>query len=214
MALENQVLPSRFLWVIPKAWLWLGLWVFLSKLGMRLLNAAKFRAGKREARQGATLSSHAAFHFLLDYVPNWKFAYKPGGLIQYQSFLPNKEAAAACRALIEKTQEHGIPPYLVVTKRHRADPFLMTHGLDGISMALDIRVTRSNADRVRVMTKEMDDIVLAAGGRFYFAKDSVLRPEVMQQAWPSESVATFRALKQRLDPTSLLTSDLYRRVFQ
>lgn len=213
MSQEGQVLPSRLLWVIPKSWLWMGLWFFLSKVGMRLVNAVKFRSGKREASRGKMLVSHAAFHFLLDYVPNWKFAYKPGGLIQYQSFIPTERAAETCRALIEKTHQHGFPPYLVVTKRHRPDPFLMTHGLDGVSMALDIRVTRSNRERVWAMTREMDEIVLAASGRFYFAKDSVLRTEIMERAWPEDAVAAFRAMKQRLDPNGLLQSDLFRRVF-
>ena len=44
-----------------------------------------------------TCKSHAGFAFLLDYVPNWKYAYGrqapcETGLIQYQSFLPAETA--------------------------------------------------------------------------------------------------------------------------
>lgn len=213
LQLSNQTLPTRFMGIIPKSWLWLGLWFFLTRTGMRVLNAVKFRAGIKEESKGPVLQSHAGFHFLLDYVPNWKFAYKPGGLIQYQSFIPQPRGVETCRALIEKTHEHGLPPFLVVTKRHRDDPFLMTHGLDGYSMAMDIRVTSRNRERVWAMARELDEIVLSSGGRFYFAKDSVMRPEVLARAWPPETLEAFRSLKQRLDPEGLFSSSLYRRVF-
>jgi FAD/FMN-containing dehydrogenase len=53
--------------------------------------------------------------------------------------------------------------------------------------------------------------VLAAGGRFYFAKDAVLDAEQVRAAYGEERLATFRAMKQRLDPNGVLVSDLGRR---
>ncbi len=55
--------------------------------------------------------------------------------------------------------------------------------------------------------------MLAGGGRFYFAKDVVLRPEDARRAFPAEKLAAFVALKRRLDPDGVLESDLARRVF-
>ena len=56
----------------------------------------------------------------------------------------------------------------------------MTHGLDGFSMAMDFRVTDERRSRMTRLAYEMDEIVLAAGGRFYLAKDSTLRPSVAE----------------------------------
>jgi decaprenylphospho-beta-D-ribofuranose 2-oxidase len=59
----------------------------------------------------------------------------------------------------------------------------------------------------------MDEMVLAAGGRFYLAKDSTLRPSVAQAYLGRETVDKLFALKQRYDPDGLLQTDLWRRVF-
>ena len=63
------------------------------------------------------------------------------------------------------------------------------------------------------LTQELDEIVLAAGGRFYFAKDSTLRPEVARAYLGDERIAAFHELKRRCDPDNLLQTDLWRRVF-
>ena len=59
-----------------------------------------------------------------------------------------------------------------------------------------------------------DALVLAAGGRFYFAKDSTLHPARLESYLAEERVQRFRALKQQLDPENLLQTDLYRRIFR
>jgi FAD/FMN-containing dehydrogenase len=80
-------------------------------------------------------------------------------------------------------------------------------------LALDFRVTNSNRARLHTMLQEFDKIVLRAGGRFYFAKNSETAPETATKFLGAETVARFKALKARTDPNNLLESDLYRRVF-
>ncbi len=63
------------------------------------------------------------------------------------------------------------------------------------------------------MLQEFDKVVLAAGGRFYFAKNSETAPETAVNFLGTETVERFKALKRRTDPNQLLESDLYRRVF-
>ncbi|MEZ6196013.1 MAG: FAD-binding oxidoreductase [Planctomycetota bacterium] len=211
--LERQRLPARLFGVFPRSWIWPGLWCFLHDPGMRLVNALKFRSGIRHARRGAYRQAHAAYHFLLDYVPNWKYAYRPGGLIQFQPFLPADAAREVFPELIARLRSGGVTPYLCVTKRHRRDGFLLSYAPDGYSMALDLRVTPGRRERVWALTAELEELVLSRGGRFYFAKDSVLRPENLRRNFDESSLLRFRELKSDLDPGGILTSDLYRRVF-
>jgi FAD/FMN-containing dehydrogenase len=186
---------------------------FVHNPGIRLINALKYHAGRREASRGAHRESHAAFAFLLDYVPGWKLAYRPIGLIQYQSFIPADRAAAAMERLLEMSRAAGLPPYLAVFKRHRADEFLISYAVDGYSLALDYRVTPANRDRVWDLAHRMDEVVLEAGGRFYFAKDSTLQRSTVERFLPRERLEAFMALKQRCDPENLLQTELYRRLF-
>ncbi len=97
-------------------------------------------------------------------------------MIQYQSFVPTAHAARVFKAELALAQRRGVVPYLGVLKRHRADPFLMTHGVDGYSLALEFRLTARNRAAVWALAAAMDELVLGAGGRFYFAKDSTLDP--------------------------------------
>lgn len=208
----SQELPSRILGVIPKSETWRVLRPFVNDTGMRFVNLAKWIAARCHPDGHAYRQSLAAFSFLLDYVPGWKFAYGPGGLIQYQSFVPKERAREVFERLLAMSRERGLPPYLLVLKRHRPDPFLLTHAVDGYSLAMDYRVTVRNRTRLWELAHEMDEVVHGAAGRFYFAKDATLRPTSLRRIWPREVLERFAALKKRCDPDGILQSDLYRRV--
>ena len=145
--------------------------------------------------------------------PNWKHTYKPGGLIQYQSFVPKEHAQSVLTAQIKLAQAYGIVPYLGVFKRHRPDDFLMTHAVDGYSLALDFVVTPAKQGGLLSLAAEMDRLVLDAGGRFYFAKDSALHRLSVTDALGAERVEKFLFLKREHDPENRLQTNLYRRLF-
>jgi FAD/FMN-containing dehydrogenase len=211
MQLNNQVLPPRIFGVFPKSILYLFMMPFANNLGWWGVNVAKYVAS---LRRHTFRQSHAAFHFLLDYVPNWELSYGRGGLIQYQSFLPKETAESAWREMLNISLQRGMPSYLGVTKRHRPDKFLLTHAVDGFSLALDFKVTDRNRAALSTMLKDFDRIVLDAGGRFYFAKNSETSAEVTRAFLGEETITKFKELKKRCDPTNLLESNLFRRVFE
>jgi FAD/FMN-containing dehydrogenase len=183
---------------------------FMNNLGAWGINTAKYIAS---LRKHTFRQSHAAFHFLLDYVPDWELSYGRGGLIQYQSFVPKETAEAAWTEILNLSHKNGLPSYLGVTKRHRPDNFLLTHAVDGFSLAMDFKVTNNNRAKLGVMLQEFDKIILQAGGRFYFAKNSETTAETAQAFYGQETIAKFKKLKKRCDPNGLLESDLYRRLF-
>jgi decaprenylphospho-beta-D-ribofuranose 2-oxidase len=63
------------------------------------------------------------------------------------------------------------------------------------------------------LAAEMDRLVLDAGGRFYFAKDSVLHRASVRAALGDDRVDKFLTLKAQCDPETLLQTNLYRRLF-
>ncbi len=213
LRVSQQELPDTLFGVFPKSVMWRLMKPFLNDPGMRLINTGRFLAISKLGDRKTHHQSHAGFAFLLDYVPNWKAAYKPGGLIQYQSFVPKDRAKDVFSQQIEMAQAYGVVPYLGVFKRHRPDDFLMTHSVDGYSFALDFAVTPQNQGKLLSLTAEMDRIVLDAGGRYYFAKDSALHRASIQDAMGPERVQKFFALKAQCDPETLLQTNLYRRLF-
>jgi FAD/FMN-containing dehydrogenase len=210
MQLSYQHLPNRLFGVMPKSLLHYFMRPFVNNPGTWGVNTAKYITA---LRRHTFRQSHAAFHFLLDYVPDWERSFGRGGLIQYQSFLPKETAEAAWRGMIGLSHRRGLPSYLGVTKRHRPDRFLLTHSLDGFSLAMDFKVTDRNRTRLKAMLQEFDRIVLDAGGRFYFAKNSETTADSARRFLGEETMAKFRKFKKRCDPGGVLESDLYRRIF-
>lgn len=213
LRVENQELPDSILGVVPKSVMWRFMKPFVNDAGMRLINTGKYLSSVKLGDGSVHRQSHAGFAFLLDYVPNWKKAYLPGGLIQYQSFVPKAQAQAVFARQLTLAQEYGVVPYLGVFKRHRPDDFWMTHAVDGYSLALDFAVQPEKRGALLSLTAEMDRLVLEAGGRFYFAKDSVLHRATAREAVGEERVTRFFNLKQKVDPENLLQTNLSRRLF-
>lgn len=208
---ERQGLPSTILGVLRRH-IWRFMRPLLNNPCVRLANAAKYHTSGWNDRR-PYLQSHVAFAFLLDYVLDWRLAYGPEGFIQYQVFAPADRARDLFRELLRLCQDARLPSYLGVLKRHRPDAFLLSHGLDGYSLAMDFRVTEKNRKALWELTQRMTERVLDAGGRFYFAKDAVLTSRDVERAYGADCLDRFFALKARLDPDGLLASDLERRAF-
>ena len=217
LTVAHQELPANILGVVPKSEVWRALRLFNHDAGMRFINAVKYQAGRFEGMREPHRQSHAEFAFLLDYVPNWKWAYGRERLrramIQYQTFLSKESAHDAYQELLDRNRRAGLVPYLGVFKRHRPDPFWLTHAVDGWSFAMDFKVCPENRARLWRHCAELTEVVLQAGGRFYFAKDLVIGPRDARRFFPADKLAAFERLKRELDPEDLLQTNLSRRVF-
>jgi len=145
-------------------------------------------------------------------VPNWQNAYLPGGLIQYQSFIPKESAREVFKEQMHMQRAERLENFLSVMKRHRSDRFLFSHGVDGYSLAMDFKVTSGNWSKLQELCWRMNDLVLSSGGRFYFAKDSTLRPSDVEAYLGADTLARYRKFKSQLDPEGLLTSGLGKRL--
>jgi FAD/FMN-containing dehydrogenase len=207
-----QDLPSTLLGVVPKSQMWRLLAPFTNRPGMRAINLAKYLSGSTLGNRKTYRQSLAAFSFLLDYVPDWKKVYLPGGLIQHQSFVPIARAEEVFRNQLEVCLECGMPSFLAVLKRHRPDPFLMSHGVDGFSLALDFPVSPRRRAELWAMVRELAGPVVDAGGRFYPAKDAALPAALYRDTFRDGQLARLAELKARLDPDRTLRSGLADRL--
>ncbi|HWS23710.1 MAG TPA: FAD-binding oxidoreductase [Anaerolineales bacterium] len=210
LRVDHQTLPATMFGFFPKSIIHYFMTPFMNNFGTRFVNSAKYLASLRTSTY---LQSHAAFHFLLDYVPNWELAYGKQGLIQYQTFLPKASALDTWKEMLITSQKRGIPSYLGVTKRHRPDQFLLSHAVDGFSLAFDFKITKQNRRDLRTMLTEFDNITTNNGGRFYLAKNSETSSKTALAYLGKPAIEKFIQLKKRTDPDFILESDLFQRIF-
>jgi decaprenylphospho-beta-D-ribofuranose 2-oxidase len=147
------------------------------------------------------------FLFPLDAVDRWNRLYGRGGLVQYQFAVP-VEAADVVGVALERLHAAGCPPFLAVLKRlGAANPAPLSFPIPGWTLALDFPTA---APGLAVTLDGLDQVVADVGGRIYLAKDARLRPELVDAMYPE--LDRWRAVKARVDPDGVLTSDLARRL--
>jgi len=105
-------------------------------------------------------------------------------------------------------------PLWCLIKQHRQDPFLLSYQVDGFSLEVNYQITPQTARLLLKMLRELMDLVIEAGGRFYLAKDSLLTNALYRQSIGDAAVEAFLHLKRLYDPETLFQSNLFRRVFQ
>lgn len=209
----RQAPGTRVFGIIPRGWMWFFAKPWAHRLGMRSINLGRFLWAKWFGGRSSHYQPHAQFNFLLDFIPNWKKIYEPGGLIQYQVFLPKERAQQTMMAILSAQQERKLESWLVVMKRHRADAFWLSHALDGYSFAMDFPVTERNRTSLFSLTQEFEALVLEAGGRFYLAKDAVISSAAFRASLGDAVIEKFLALKRDVDPKCQFQGNAFRRVF-
>ena len=153
-------------------------------------NEVWFRAAPRR-RVGEIVGIPRFFH-PLDAIGSWNRLYGRRGLVQYQFLVPFGQEAAL-REVVTRFAESGTPSFLSVLKRFgAANPAPLSFPAPGWTLTLDIP---SRVDGLAELLAELDDVVLAAGGRHYLAKDGVATPEAIRRGYPR--LAEWQAVRRR-----------------
>ena len=170
----------------------------------RAFNEAYFRRAPAQERVG--LEAIGPYFHPLDAVAGWNRLYGPRGFVQYQAVVPDAEGEAV-RALVERVSGAGMSSFLAVLKRFGEGTGMLSFPMAGWTLALDIPVGASDLAR---RLDELDDIVAAAGGRVYLAKDARVRAELLPAMYPD--LERWREVRRSADPEGLMRSDLALRL--
>jgi decaprenylphospho-beta-D-ribofuranose 2-oxidase len=177
----------------------------MNRHSIRLANAAWYAKAPRHREQ--ELQTISQFFHPLDGIRNWNRVYGPGGFRQYQYVLPFG-AEAAVRRSFEMVSAHRAPSFVTVLKRMgQANPGLLSFPIAGWTLALDFP---ARTPGLGPLLDQLDELVVAHGGRVYLAKDSRVSPATLARMYPR--LEEFRKLRANLDPHGALASDLSRRL--
>jgi decaprenylphospho-beta-D-ribofuranose 2-oxidase len=148
-----------------------------------------------------------AFFHPLDLIGSWNRLYGNRGMVQYQFVVPFGEEDAM-RTVVERLSASGAASFLAVLKRFgSANPAPLSFPRAGWTLALDLPgASRGLGD----LLHGLDRVVLDAGGRHYFAKDSHMTPEAVRRGYPR--LDEWKAIRHEVDRHRVWQSDLGRRL--
>jgi hypothetical protein len=123
------------------------------------------------------------FYYPLDSIGQWNRAYGPNGFYQYQCVVPAKNSQDALTELLARISSSGAGSFLAVLKSFgsiRSKGFL-SFPMEGTTLALDFP---NLGDKTKILFKELDSVVEAAGGRLNPSKDSLMSKSMFQSGYP------------------------------
>ncbi|MEO6791626.1 MAG: D-arabinono-1,4-lactone oxidase, partial [Ornithinibacter sp.] len=137
----------------------------------------------------------------------WPALFGRQGLVQYQFVVPTASVEVIGVAL-DLLAEHRTPPALAVLKRlGPADPGPLTFAMEGWTLAVDLPARWPGLE---LALGDLDEVVAAAGGRVYLAKDSRLPAESLALMYPR--LGEWQQARAVMDPRGVFGSDLSRRL--
>jgi decaprenylphospho-beta-D-ribofuranose 2-oxidase len=178
----------------------------LNPLSVGAINEFWYRKAPREPQLAKPHHMTGFFH-PLDGIGEWNRFYGRRGFLQYQFVVPDA-GGEVVRHVIERLTKVKLAAFVNVLKRFGpGDPGPLSFPMPGWTLALDLLV---GSEELGPLLDGFDELVLAAGGRLYLAKDSRLAPDTFRAMYPR--VDDFLEVKRKVDPESVLRSDLGRRL--
>lgn len=177
--------------------------ITLNPLTIRLVNSVI----QQIQAHGRPVSHYEPFFYPLDKIAHWNRGYGKAGFTQYQFVIPFADGPRRMRQILETILAAGELPFLNVLKRMgKESGGTLSFPKEGYTYAIDFPM-RTNT---RALLRQLDALVLEAGGRVYLGKDSYLDAPTFRAMYPQ--VDAWLALKAKYDPDGVFTSDLGRRV--
>jgi FAD/FMN-containing dehydrogenase len=172
----------------------------INRVSVRVFNALYFHRPRRRL----ALTHYPNYFFPLDAIANWNRIYGPRGFLQYQCVVPPESAEAAVTELLQRIAATGGGSFLAVLKvfTDRPPAGILSFPRAGTTLALDFP---NRGAATFELLERLDDIVVAAGGAVYPAKDARLKSERFRRYFPQ-----WEAMLPHIDPR--FSSGFWRRV--
>ena len=156
---------------------------------------------KHPARPVKSIIPYEPFFYPLDFVHNWNRIYGKRGFTQYQFVLPKKDSREGMHQILGKIAAGGMGSFLAVLKLFGKQEGYIPFAMEGYNLALDFPIK----DNLFEFLDELDQLVLAYGGRLYLTKDVRMNEEMFMKSYPNGKIfmKKVRALHRDLKFRSL-----------
>ncbi len=196
----QAAMPNPQPWHVPVA----PFSPLLNQLTVRAFNTAYFHANAKPKPQ---TMHYDPFFYPLDAVANWNAIYGRNGFLQYQCVIPEGAGLGPVGEILDRVAKTRLASFLTVIKKFGAlaSPGLLSFPRAGTTICFDFAARKTGV--LLPMLEACDDVVEAAGGSVYPAKDARMSPERFRRFFPQWS-----ELARHADPR--FSSSFRRRVTQ
>jgi FAD/FMN-containing dehydrogenase len=153
----------------------------INRYSMRLFNALYFN--KQLNKQIGSQVHYDKFFYPLDSIMDWNKLYGKNGFTQYQFVIPFETGIDALIYLLRYINNYKDGAYLAVLKsfgEEKKPCSSLSFPMPGYTLAVDFKISK---DIFRFL-KELDQRVIAYGGRIYLAKDMRLDSSSFAKMYP------------------------------
>jgi len=177
----------------------------VNPLSLRAFNALYWR--RQWGRQRDATSHYEAFFYPLDGLADWNRMYGPRGFLQYQCVVPPAVATEAISELLARIRHSGAGSFLAVLKQFGERPPVgwLSFPRPGTTLALDFPIAADG--KSFALLEQLDEVVSAAGGAVYPAKDARMSGRHFRQYFPA-----WERFQGYVDPQ--VSSSFWRRVME
>jgi decaprenylphospho-beta-D-ribofuranose 2-oxidase len=190
----------------------LDLMLYLQRPLVPLFNRFYYAMNKSAARRGRNTKTELFINFSFAASFTVPPAYLCCGKYGYtvQLVFPRTCARDAIVEMLGIVQASPVTPVTAVLRGHLKDEGLLSFSEDGYSLNFEFHPKKHNAVAAREAIDRLIEAVAKYNGRIHLAKDQVLTPEQFPKIYPRYQ--ELLDVKKTLDPDSLFTSDLAKRV--
>lgn len=162
-------------------------------LSVRAFNALYWRKLGRNGR-ASRIGSYEPVLYPLDAIGEWNRLYGPRGFHQFQCVVPHEQARDAVSKMLRLIAESGQGSMLVVLKTFGdlPSPGLLSFPCPGVTLALDFP---ERGTTTRGLLRQLEEVAIAAYGRLYPAKDSLMASHTFRRGYPN-----FEQFQSMMDP--------------
>ncbi len=151
----------------------------LNPLTTRLFNSLYYARAPRDTTQRKT--HFRPYFYPLDSIHQWNRIYGKNGFTQYQFVLPKDDGLRVMREILKLISDSKRGSFLAVLKAMgEANKNPLSFPLEGYTLALDFKIDAS----LPALLQQLDERVIAAGGRVYLTKDAFLSEASFKKMYP------------------------------
>ncbi len=201
---------TRIFGILPSKPTWTAFRPFFGPRFIQTANTLNFHRSRMMGKK-ESLSLFTDYNFMHKKIPDLNHVYQPQGFLEFQPLLPRALGAKGIKDLLNLCHEHGAQSLLCGLKAHGADDFALSYSGNGYSLGVDIQLRSRRRENVTRFAQCLYDYTHSVGGKIYLAKDELMGANHFKSMYPK--FKEFSVLKSKLDPGSLFSSDMYRRLF-